>query len=265
IRRRRREARVRDALDRSSAEEARRVEEGRALEEALAVVWQAFQPIVDRRTLAPVAFEALLRTSHATLSSPVTVLESAERLLRLADVGRTMRGAIAQAVGAGGGGGDVFVNLHPLDLLDEDLYAPDAPLTRFAGRVVLEVTERASLRELPDLAGRLTRLRALGFRLAVDDLGAGYSGLASLAELQPEFVKLDMGLVRGVQHDARRRRLVGAVVELCRSLGAITVAEGVETEEERAVLSELGCDLLQGYLLGRPARGFPAAMRRAAS
>jgi len=150
------------------------------------------------------------------------------------------------------------VNLHSHDLLDEELFSPDAPLSRIAKRVVLEITERASLDEVKDLRARTNRLRGLGFRLAVDDLGAGYAGLTSFAQLEPEVVKLDMSLVRDVHLEPTKRKLITSMAQLCRDLGMTVLAEGVETKEERDVLSEIGCDLLQGYFFGKPVKGFSA-------
>ena len=87
---------------------------------------------------------------------------------------------------------------------DHELFSPAAPLSRIASRVVLEITERASLDELGDVAPRLAQLRGLGFRIAIDDLGAGYAGLTSFAQLEPEVVKVDMSLVRGIDSSDRK-------------------------------------------------------------
>jgi len=122
---------------------------------------------------------------------------------------------------------------------------------------VLEITERAAIRNLAGLSVRLRRLRALGFRIAVDDLGAGYSGLTSFADLAPEFVKLDMSLTRDVDRDSRRRSIVRSMASLCREVGAQVGAEGVEREGERDAVVGLGCDLVQGYFVARPDRPFP--------
>ena len=132
-----------------------------------------------------------------------------------------------------------------------------APLSAFASRVVLEITERASLDEVQGCDRRAGELRRLGYRLAVDDLGAGYAGLTS-------FVAAGAG--RGeVRHvaDPRYRQVAGQAPpggvddRLFSEMGTLVVAEGVETEAERDTLRALGCDLLQGYLFARPARGFP--------
>src|SRR5262249_28665716 len=152
----------------------------------------------------------------------------------------------------------LFINLHARDLNDEHLYSPTSPLSNIAGRVVLELTERASLKEVSDLSAKMTRLRKLGFRVAVDDLGAGYAGLSSFTQLEPEFVKLDMSLVRGVDESERKRRVIRAMNSLCETDLAIrVVTEGVETPAERDVLAQEGCVLLQGYLFAKPAQGFP--------
>jgi len=100
-------------------------------------------------------------------------------------------------------------------------------------------------------------LRKLGFRLAVDDIGAGYSGLTSFTELVPEVVKIDMSLVRDIDKSALKQRIVATLCRLCREVGCLVVGEGVETADERDCLVRLGCDLLQGYLLGRPERTLP--------
>ncbi len=129
-----------------------------------------------------------------------------------------------------------FVNLHTLDLEDEELYDANQPLSAVAERVVLEITERANFDGVTDVPRRVARLRELGYRIAVDDLGAGYAGLTAFAQLVPEVVKIDMSLVRDVAWDLVRQRLVGAVIEASRSLRMVTVAEGVESTEERDTL-----------------------------
>jgi EAL domain-containing protein (putative c-di-GMP-specific phosphodiesterase class I) len=108
------------------------------------------------------------------------------------------------------------------------------------------------------LAAKVETLRKLGYRIAVDDLGAGYAGLASFSQLEPEFVKLDMSLVRGVDASTRKQSIIRAMTTLCsRDLSIQVVSEGVETAGERDALVLEGGDLLQGYLFAKPARGFP--------
>jgi EAL domain-containing protein (putative c-di-GMP-specific phosphodiesterase class I) len=147
--------------------------------------------------------------------------------------------------------------LHTEDLLDETLFDPERMLARNAHRVILEITERAKLEKIGNVQHRIARLRELGFRIAIDDIGAGYSGLNSFAMIQPDIVKLDITLVRGVEADAVKRKLVRVLTDLCHDLNIVVVAEGVETIPERDTLVELGCDLFQGYLFARPGTPFP--------
>ena len=111
---------------------------------------------------------------------------------------------------------------------------------------MLEVTERASLYGVKNVAACVAKLKALGFDTAIDDLGAGYAGLTSFTQLEPRIAKLDMSLVRGVDTDARRQSIIRSMVKLCDELEMLVVAEGVETVAERDMLAELGCDLLPG-------------------
>jgi EAL domain-containing protein (putative c-di-GMP-specific phosphodiesterase class I)/CheY-like chemotaxis protein len=219
------------------------------LDEALRDCWLAAQPIVRATGGSVFAHELLLRSRAPRLATPGAVFDAAERLGRVREVGRVVR-RLAAAVPAAGC--CLFINVHPLELADEELYSAETLLGRRAGAIVLEITERGSLESVSGLEDRVRRLRELGYRLAVDDLGAGYAALNSFAALRPDVAKLDMSLVRGVDRDPYRRRLIGSVTDMCRDLGIATVAEGVETPDERATLVDLGCDLLQGFLIGRP-------------
>jgi EAL domain-containing protein (putative c-di-GMP-specific phosphodiesterase class I) len=150
----------------------------------------------------------------------------------------------------------LFVNLHARELLDDTLFDRATGLAEAAPRVIIEITERAHLDTVPDAESRIGRLRAMGFRIAIDDIGAGYSGLNSFTMLRPDLVKLDMALVRGIDTDPVKRRLAGLLVQLCQDLGIGVVGECVETVAERETLTDLGCDLLQGWLFGRPSAPF---------
>ena len=173
----------------------------------------------------------------------------------MTDLGRIVRSRVAEKM-PDAPAQFVFVNLHSQDLLDEHLYSSDSPLSAHADRVVLEVTERASLNQVNDIEARIERLRSLGFRIALDDLGAGYSGLSSFTTLQPEVVKYDMSLVRGVDSSPTRRKVISSMTALFADMEMRVVAEGVETKAERDCLLELGVDLFQGYLFAKPNREF---------
>jgi EAL domain-containing protein (putative c-di-GMP-specific phosphodiesterase class I)/ActR/RegA family two-component response regulator len=225
---------------------------------AIASLRMAYQPIVAWPSRKVYAYEALLRTAETSFQSPGDLIEVAARLGKLHVLGRAVRASVARTLVGAPAGTRVFVNVHPRDLLDEDLYAADAPLTRLAERVVLEITERATLDDVDRLPSRIESLKRRGFGIALDDLGAGYSGLSSFAALEPTVVKFDMSLVRGIDAKPTPRRIIQAMAALFREMGKLVVAEGVETTAERDALAECGCDYLQGFLLGRPGAPFPA-------
>jgi EAL domain-containing protein (putative c-di-GMP-specific phosphodiesterase class I) len=236
-----------------------------SFDRALETLWLAYQPIVRVSDQSLFGYEALVRSAEQALPHPGALLDAAQRLGKLDDVGRRVRAIAAGNVADAPPDSLIFVNLHARDLLDETLLHAASPLSAVAQRVVLEITERASLDVVPDARAKIVELRRMGFRIAIDDLGAGYAGLTSFATLEPELVKLDMSLVRDVDKNPMKGKLVRSMTALCKDLGMLVVAEGVETIEERDRLVELGCDLLQGYLLGRPARALPAFVWPAAS
>jgi EAL domain-containing protein (putative c-di-GMP-specific phosphodiesterase class I) len=232
-------------------------------EHALDKLWVAYQPIVQWSDHSIFGYEALLRSSDQDLSTPGKLLDAAERLGRVQELGSRMRDAIAQTAREAPAGALLFANLHALDLTSDDLYSLHSPLAAQAERVVLELTERTALYRVDHLRERIEKLRDLGFRIAVDDLGASHAGLSSFAQLGPDMVKLDISLVRNVDTSVSKANLVKSMITLCtQELGMRVVCEGVESVAQRDTLQNLGADLLQGYLFGMPARGFhhPPAM-----
>ncbi|MDB4987941.1 MAG: Response regulator of zinc sigma-54-dependent two-component system [Myxococcaceae bacterium] len=227
-----------------------------ALVRALDSSWLAAQPIVDIGTQKVVAYEALLRTKSSELPHPGAVFSAAESLDLVATVGRTVRRHAAKLAENIPDGTLLFLNLHPLELLDDALFQVAAPLTRHAGKIVLEMTERTSLERIPDARSRVAALKELGFRIALDDMGAGYAGLTSFAMLEPQYVKIDLGLVRNVDSEPIKQTLIRTIVRLAQDLAIDVIAEGVETRAEAETLHGIGCSLLQGYFFARPGMPF---------
>jgi EAL domain-containing protein (putative c-di-GMP-specific phosphodiesterase class I) len=224
-------------------------------QQELSTFWMAYQPIVSWSEKRIFSFEALLRPTKHFLNAGA-MIEAAEHLGRLHELGRVVRDRVAFEAKE-----DMifFVNLHSRDLFDEFLFDPEAPLSKIASSVVLEITERASVEEIRDLPDRISRLRALGFRLAIDDLGAGYAGFTSFAQINPEIVKIDMSLIRNIDQDTTKQKLVRSLIQLCQEMKVEVVCEGIETPAERDVVVSLGCDLLQGYLFAKPSKPFTSA------
>jgi EAL domain-containing protein (putative c-di-GMP-specific phosphodiesterase class I)/CheY-like chemotaxis protein len=222
---------------------------------AIAKSWMAYQPIIEVSTRSIYAYEALLRTEEESLRRPDIFIATGERLGKVELIGRTVRAAVAAAVETAPSDVLLFVNVHGLELTDEELYLTTSELAQHAKRVVLEITERTSVDPAVG-STRVAMLRKLGYRIAVDDLGAGYAALGALASLEPEVVKLDMSLIRDLERHANKRRIVTAIANLCRELGSKVIAEGVETDAERTACIDAGIDLLQGYLFAKPSKGF---------
>ena len=143
------------------------------------------------------------------------------------------------------------VNASPLTLISRDLL--NLIPREYGHRIKVEVTEHNELGDLDAVLMQIDRLRDLGVRIAVDDAGAGYSGLQQIIKIKPDMIKLDISLTQGVDRDIARRSLVAAMVQFSRDTGANLVAEGIETKAEMDTLCQIGVSLGQGYYLGRPA------------
>ena len=218
---------------------------------ALATLRLVFQPILRAGDGTVFGYEALTRTDELSIPHPGALFEAAERLGRVHEVGGVVRDRAAAFL-ARAPALTLFVNVHAQELTDDALLSPAAALSGHARSVVLELTERSSFEHVPNLRARVSLLRRLGYRLAVDDLGAGYAGLTSFAALNPHVVKLDMSLVRGCDSEPVKQRVIASMASLSKEFGIMVVAEGIETPAERDTVVALGCDLIQGFFLGRP-------------
>lgn len=213
----------------------------------------ALQPIVSAETSEIFAYESLMRSSLPALPHPGAVLAAAEQHGFLEAVSEVVVKRAAAWLEQMPNTPLLFINLHPDELSDaEGIDKRLQRLAPWAHRVVLEITERSRLQSIHRWEEAVKRITDAGFAIAVDDLGAGYSSLSVLAELQPSFVKVDMSIVRNVHADPRKRRLVDLLCRFADATGARLVAEGVETADEAEALRQCGAHLLQGYFFGRP-------------
>ena len=225
-----------------------------------------FQPIVavaDGRTV--LGHECLLRgRSEEGPISPKTIFETARRSDLTFQVDQSARRMALRCASAVGMEGKVFVNFTPDSIFDA-AYCLDATVRLvdelgFAhSRVVFEVVESERLPEVEHLRSIIDYYRERDFGVALDDVGAGYSSLAVLLAIRPDYAKIDMELVRGVHLDPAKAMMAGHLVQTIRDLGAKSVVEGVETKEEWAWAKDAGADYAQGFLFGRPK---PALTRR---
>ena len=259
---------VREAFGAVKRMEAIRIAQQRAIEESERAVLEeclysdhfqlALQPIVNAEGGGTFGYECLLRSSHPVLDGPLAILRMAERSGMLQELGALVAQRAAEYLEKLPDGRVLFVNLHPDQLENPDkLIESLAPLLPYAKRVALEITERSRLRGIESWEGAVEKMQAAGFAIAVDDLGAGYNALSILADLQPSYIKIDMSIVRNVDTEQRKQRLVELLAKFATATGAKMVAEGVETEGEAEVLRRCNAHLLQGYLFGKPQIGHP--------
>jgi diguanylate cyclase (GGDEF)-like protein len=207
-----------------------------------------FQPIARLGDGAVVGYEALSRAREAPDAPPDSWLADADTCGLGIDVQLACMTAAA-AYGPPPFGALLFVNASPAVLLDERFQAISSQF----GPHVIEVTEHEPVQDYDALVRRLEELAIGGTLLAIDDVGAGYANMAHVLQLNPAYIKIDRSLVSGLHQDRRRQALVGAFVAFARAVGATTIAEGVESVAELEAARDLGVDLGQGFLLGRPA------------
>ena len=214
----------------------------------------AFQPIVDTRQRIVVSQEALVRGPDGASAGEVFAQIAASDLHRFDRAARGVAVALAARLGI-----DCSLNLNflPRSLAADDR-AVRSTLEAAArhglsvDRLILEVTESEVIDDSAAFAALINSYREDGLRLAIDDFGAGYSGLNLLADFQPDIVKLDMRLIRGIERHGPRQAIVRGIILTCTDLGIDIVAEGVETADELHWLEDDGVYLFQGYLLATP-------------
>jgi diguanylate cyclase (GGDEF)-like protein len=216
----------------------------------------AVQPIVDLRTGSVHAYEALARLGHGSAGGPLQWFSLADEFGQRDALERACLRAALKLFVARPPGMQLSVNLSAPVLLDRrTLRILDQP-GDLSG-LIIEVTEEALVQSDAQLSAAMAPLRARGARLAVDDVGAGYSGLRQLTTVHPSYLKLDRSLVSGIDRDTERAALVSALVGYSDRVGSLLVAEGIENAAELRTLRGLGAPLAQGFYLGRPAAPWP--------
>lgn len=210
-----------------------------------------FQPILRLHDLAVVGHEALSRFNIEQDKSPETWFVEAEQLGVATDLDvAALRVAIGTWASTPMSTQPLWLNLSPATVSSGAAFAL---LTDIDHPAMLEITERTPVANYQALRATLDPLRSAGLRLAIDDVGAGYSSMLHVTELRPDVIKLDRGLIADLRADADRRALVASLISFAAEREITSLAEGVETETEAEILSELGVDLVQGYYFGRPA------------
>jgi diguanylate cyclase (GGDEF)-like protein len=222
-------------------------------------LYTLLQPIIDGATREPIGYEALTRGPAGPLEFPAALITAAAAAGLSIPLERCCLESALRSYRSLRLQGRLFLNLLPQNLLDwsglaEWLGRQLAAYEIDAHDVVLEITEHGLTEDEVLLANAVAPLRALGCDIAIDDLGAGSSGLKTWAAIRPDYVKVDRYFVAGIEQDAVRGEILRSVVDMGRVTGCRVIAEGIENREQFGLLLELGVDYLQGYLLGRPQR-----------
>lgn len=246
-----------DALREREREERRQLINLRRVLET-GQVHAVYQPVVDLVERKVIGLEALTRVPQGRFSNPEHLFKVAAENNTLWSLERLCREKALQGLPALADNELLFLNIEPDSIHDPQLLEPsflrrleESGLT--PRRIVLEMTEHTAVSDFGAVRRTLQEFRKMGFRLAMDDVGSGYSGLQAIAEISPDYIKVDMTLVRNLDTHPIKRELISTIRRFTDTTGITLVAEGVETHEELASLIDAGVRCAQGFLFARPA------------
>lgn len=217
-----------------------------------------FQPIIDITNVTVFGHEALIRGPVGTkLHSPLSLLESSRLVGLLPEVEYLCRDVVLNKYALSNNKNKLFVNISPVCLMLSDSRF-EFSINQLESHnihpsdIVIEITEGTSINDFSLLKDTVARYKAYGFGIALDDLGEGFSSLRLWSEIRPDYVKIDKHFVSNIQNDSIKQEFVRAIQKIAIESGGLTIAEGVETRDELAVIKDLKINYAQGYLLGRP-------------
>lgn len=224
-----------------------------------ALLTPMFQPIISMKENKIYGYEALIRgPSNSPLHSPINLFDAASRHGRLAELDLLCREVAIMQFGEFELDAKLFINTIPEVLLQQDYqhgltldFIKKAGLS--ADKVVIELTEQYPIDDYNLMRKATEHYREMGFSIAIDDLGAGYSGLRTWSEIKPDFVKLDRHFMQNIHEDRHKRQFVQSMVDIANGINCRIVAEGIEIREEYRAVEEMKIEFVQGYYFGRPA------------
>jgi EAL domain-containing protein (putative c-di-GMP-specific phosphodiesterase class I)/GGDEF domain-containing protein len=218
-------------------------------------VFMEYHPIIVTGTEAIYGYEALARGRRSGLRSPEVLLEVASEANLLWELSRLLRKRAVEGIkGELEKGQFLFLNVDPHDFNDPEFrdLTPESLGVDFPEQIVLEITERTAIRDYPQFQEYIKVFRERGFKFAVDDAGSGYAGLGSIANLDPDYIKLDISLISNIDTNFLKQNLVETLMRFAENHGVMVVAEGVERREEFEAVKQLGVHLTQGFLFHKP-------------
>lgn len=217
-----------------------------------------FQPIIDMSTSEIIGHEGLIRgPADSPLHSPLKLFNTARNYGKVAELEYLARREVLQSFFNLGSAGKVFLNISPDVLMSKDSRVGEtlkyiSEIGLMPQQVVIELTENAATTDYDLLRDATHYYRAMGFEIAIDDLGEGFSGLRMWSELRPNYVKIDQHFIQGINHDPLKLQFVRSIQEIAKKSGARIIAEGIETEQELLTIRDVGIAFGQGYHIARP-------------
>jgi len=246
---------IREAADASKSlehrDQAKRVSD---LRETLRTkgLYIEYHPIVVADTQKIFGYEALARGTIRSMRNPEMMFQVAAQADLIWDLSRLCRDRAVEGMAELLKDGELlFMNVDPTDFADPSFTELDLKVSD-PRRVVIEITERTAIKDYPKFRARLKAFRKRGYRFAVDDAGSGYAGLGSIANLEPDFIKLDMSLINCIDTNFIKQNLVETMVRFANEQKAMVIAEGVERAEEYEMVKSLGVHLVQGFFVHKP-------------
>lgn len=226
-----------------------------------------YQPIVSLCTGVVLGWEALTRGPAGTnFMNPQVIFSFAGEINMLYPVEKVCRQLALKNLGEISRDQKIFLNIHPHTINDKNFVKGETleiikKCRLNQSNIVFEITEQADVNNIPEFKKTLEHYRGQGYMVAIDDVGAGFSSLQSIAKIRPDFIKMDMSLVHGVDSDPVKKALLETFVTLADKIGCSIIAEGIETESQLNALIKMGVHYGQGFFLGRPVspKAYPAA------
>ncbi len=222
-----------------------------------------FQPLINMKNGDFLGFEGLIRgPADSPLHAPITLFNAAEKQGLSLEVEMLARQIVLESFARQKLPGNLFLNISP-ETLNHPSFRNGQTLEFMheigidPARVVIEITENQPTYDFEGMKSALLHYRAMGFKIAIDDLGAGFSSLRLWSELRPDFIKIDMHFVQGVDHDPIKLQFLQSIQQIAERCGTCVIAEGIETEGELRVIKDIGIDFGQGYFIARPSHTPP--------
>lgn len=217
-----------------------------------------FQPILDVKKSIIIGYEGLIRgPSGSLLHSPASLFKAARLCGMTAEIEYLCRRVVLESFAKLGGTDKIFLNISPDILMQQGTRSGETlkyihEIGLKPEQVIIEITENMPTVDYPELRNVVHYYRNMGFKVAIDDLGEGFSGLRLWSELHPDYVKIDQHFIQGIHLDPIKQQFVRSIQEIARKSGAMVIAEGIEMEPELAAIRDCGIAFGQGYLIGKP-------------